>query len=442
MGFYLGTSKRHIFLNGLLLTCQYFMPRIPAEYQEVEYIEAPSGVGAYIDLGFTFDTASIVEIDYVEYSTNNGRYIFGATENSGKLRCLITDTSGKGSIGYGSTSSAYVDLSLDNSEYLDNQFNFYRLTLRNGYAEFKNVSIDYAISKTTQGTYTMTNNLYLFAQNYNGSIRFGGGSARVRAFRYYDKNDNLVCDLIPCYRKNDYEIGMYDVVRNVFLTNIGDGAFVKGEVVNGGDNNDQESGNTGEGYQEVEWICALNGANAYIDLGFAFDTKARVEMSQYIYSNTNTYIFGAAENSGTLRCMLSAPYSSKLSLYGSNGTSYIGVQSVSYVDGLNEYEMIFESGNLKLTNKTNGGTASLTTQGTYSMTNNLYLLGQNYNGTARFGGERKIGYFRYYDKNDILICDLIPCFRRSDGEIGMYDKVRNIFLTNAGNTSFTKGANV
>ena len=76
------------------------------------------------------------------------------------------------------------------------------------------------------------------------------------------------------------------------------------------------------------------------------------------------------------------------------------------------------------------------------MTSNLLLLGQNYNGTPRYAGTRRVYYFKYYDKNDALICDLYPCYRKSDGVIGMYDKVRNLFLTNAGSGSFTKGANV
>lgn len=38
--------------------------------------------------------------------------------------------------------------------------------------------------------------------------------------------------------------------------------------------------------------------------------------------------------------------------------------------------------------------------------------------------------------------DLIPCYRISDGEIGMYDAVSKQFYTNQGSGSFTKGADV
>jgi hypothetical protein len=76
------------------------------------------------------------------------------------------------------------------------------------------------------------------------------------------------------------------------------------------------------------------------------------------------------------------------------------------------------------------------------MTAELYLFAQNYNGSPRFGDERRISYFQYTDKTGTLVCDLIPCYRKSDGVIGMYDLVRGLFLTNAGSGSFTKGANV
>ena len=167
-------------------------------------------------------------------------------------------------------------------------------------------------------------------------------------------------------------------------------------------------------------------------------------MGLYIDETSTTYPFGAAENSGALRCMLTAPYNStKLSAYGSTGTAFNGVQTVTFTQKtLVECEMIFEKGNLKLTNKSNGETGTANTQAEYTMTSNMYLFAQNYNGSARYGGARRIHYFRYWDKNDKLICDLIPCYRKSDGVIGMYDIVRRAFLINIGSGSFTKGANV
>lgn len=195
-------------------------------------------------------------------------------------------------------------------------------------------------------------------------------------------------------------------------------------------------------YQEVEWIAAEKNIGAYIKLGFTFDTSATVHMSQYLSdTKTTAYPFGASENSGVLRCMVSSPYSNGCSCYGSSGDAFQSVVTTT-VTGKNEFEFSWKKGELKAINKTNESTSVTKNQAEYAMTNELYLFAQNYNGNLRYGGERKIGYFRYWNKNGELICDLVPCYRKSDKVIGMYDMIRKIFLTNVGSGSFIKGINV
>ena len=41
----------------------------------------------------------------------------------------------------------------------------------------------------------------------------------------------MLCNLIPCYRKADSVVGMYDTVAKVFRTNVGTGTFTKGADV-------------------------------------------------------------------------------------------------------------------------------------------------------------------------------------------------------------------
>ena len=202
-----------------------------------------------------------------------------------------------------------------------------------------------------------------------------------------------------------------------------------------------KSGPLPSAYQQVEYIAVASTIGAYIDLGFAFDTGATVHLSQYVPASGTTYIFGATENSGKLRCILSNPYGTEGQMYGSSGTAYIQC-TAEYVVGWNDYILTYKNGLLKAENTTMGVYDDSPKQREYAMTNNLYLFAQNYNGSPRFGNIRQVRSFQYYDKNDTLICDLIPCYRKSDGVIGMYDIVRKIFLTNAGSGSFTKGADV
>lgn len=198
-------------------------------------------------------------------------------------------------------------------------------------------------------------------------------------------------------------------------------------------------------YQEVEWIKTGNNNATYIDLGIKFDIGARIEMGQYIYSNDAVQIFGSAENSGKVRCMITAPYTNKVALYGTGVNGFISSQKIDYkLNALNEYDITWKNGGMSVLNKTNNNYDINTQQIECTMSSNLYLFGQNYNGKARYEGIRQIHYFKYYDKNDELICDLVPCYRKSDGVIGMYDVVRKLFLTNVGvsTNKFIKGNDV
>ena len=194
-------------------------------------------------------------------------------------------------------------------------------------------------------------------------------------------------------------------------------------------------------YQEVEFLrrVAYTSNGAYIDLGFAFDTGATICYTQLFDDPTWTcYPFGAAENSGSLRCLLSAPYVESVALYGSKVTSYIQVGLVAHA-GFHDYRFTLKKGELDAYSLSESGRQRLTTQEEYTMGNNLYLFAQNYNGSPRWGNQVKIGKFRYYDKNDNIKCDLVPCYRKIDNVCGMYDLARGVFLTNAGGGNFIAG---
>jgi hypothetical protein len=45
-------------------------------------------------------------------------------------------------------------------------------------------------------------------------------------------------------------------------------------------------------------------------------------------------------------------------------------------------------------------------------------------------------------ENGTRVQDFVPCYRKADGVIGMYDLVTDTFFTNAGTGTFTKGADV
>lgn len=72
-----------------------------------------------------------------------------------------------------------------------------------------------------------TNGVCLFALNKNYII---SGTNQIYYFRLY-KNRKIAFDGIPCYRKSDDVIGLYDLVSKQFYTNQGTGTFTKGADV-------------------------------------------------------------------------------------------------------------------------------------------------------------------------------------------------------------------
>lgn len=64
----------------------------------------------------------------------------------------------------------------------------------------------------------------------------------------------------------------------------------------------------------------------------------------------------------------------------------------------------------------------------------LFLSGSDY-------GKYKLYSCKLYQHN-VLVSNLIPCIRKSDNKVGMYDLVRKVFLTNRGTGNFVAGNNV
>lgn len=69
----------------------------------------------------------------------------------------------------------------------------------------------------------------------------------------------------------------------------------------------------------------------------------------------------------------------------------------------------------------------------------MYLFAINRADTnTRVQGIRVIHYFKYWDINGNLLLDLIPVERKSDGILGMLNKVNGQFLTNISTGTFYK----
>lgn len=192
--------------------------KLPQEYQQVEYIE--SNRTQYIDTGIIPTDEAKIVMDFSRNETNGS--LFG-TAGNGRFQVVISSINTLGCRVFTAKSESYILLSgLTMKDY----------TKYNLVFDVKNLSVyvdgiekDPLINDHTYAN----NNLYLFANNLRNSIE-GTMSGKIYFYKYYD-NDILLQKLIPCYRKSDGEIGMYDVVNNEFYTNTGTGNFTKGSDI-------------------------------------------------------------------------------------------------------------------------------------------------------------------------------------------------------------------
>lgn len=195
--------------------------KLPSEYQQVEYIEN-TGIQS-IDTGVIPNNNTGVDITYQALNISSSQYILGVRDDTinfavnGSLSRTDWDVRFDGVAIY-SDINRTTDKIRTQISMLDKKWTITNITT----GESKTINIG-------DRTITTTIPMHLFA--YNKTIEYAYSvihtSLRVFACKIYD-GEILVRDFIPCYRKSDNEIGMYDLVNNAFHTNIGTGTFLKG----------------------------------------------------------------------------------------------------------------------------------------------------------------------------------------------------------------------
>lgn len=193
--------------------------RIPAEYQEVEYIESTGT--QYINTGVEATGQTGIDAELIVLSCENGFY-FGCrtgndtvSDNAFLLANVILTNSSRDD--YGKTRSEFPVLSLSEK---------HRIVKVKG-----NTYVDgTVVASITEKFFTINTDISIFGVNTNGTVACYPGELRFCSFKIY-VDGIIVSDFIPCYRKSDEVVGMYDVVNKAFHTNAGTGVFLKGADV-------------------------------------------------------------------------------------------------------------------------------------------------------------------------------------------------------------------
>ena len=407
---------KHITFNNLRVgTLLYnnsvvWREELPSGYTALEYI-ASTGT-QYIDTGFIPNQNTGFEIEFLsndKISPTTGEFgaILGAREKSSVNELQLTtytakNSGDKGTLRFGSSSyDANISVgeknvvSLKNREYISN-----------------------GNKQTFEDEFTAPSTLTLFALNQSGRIT-QHGSVRIYSFKLYNDN-KMIRDFIPCITTSG-EVGLYDLVLGRFYTNQGEGEFVK-------------SYSLPEEYQLVEYIEGTGTQHFEIDFLPNQDTSSKGKF-QITDTSLGRMLFGSRTDSAKefygFNWGGGTPYKYYNSFY--NGALVAG----AFID---DQIHTFEKRKRELyIDDVLINTHAYTSN--WSCKYKTIVFGCNTSGTIALWGVAKIFYLQFFDGDNLAI-DLIPCYRKSDGEIGMYDLANGVFYTNNGTGKFLKGNNI
>ena len=223
------TREGYTFM-GWNLTSNY----IPSEYGELEYIESTGT--QYIDTDIKPSNELKMEILYTDVAAIGSNYVFGSRDGSsgtvyyglgGKSSDLSIGSTFDGNSAYCTSLTRKANTKYLVSEVIEHSADKgYRMhTTLNNLTTGDEYTLDTAYSDN--GLSGTLPNIHVFGYNSN-NINQG---MKLYSLKIWNQ-DALVRNFVPCYRKSDNEIGLYDTINGVFYSNNGDGKFEKSNDIN------------------------------------------------------------------------------------------------------------------------------------------------------------------------------------------------------------------
>lgn len=209
---------------GMILNRRRVMGKkglLPSEYQEVEYIETDGK--SYLNLNETATIDCEIGLDcYVVYSQIGYNQFFMGCRKEGCV--AIIGIQPNLVYQFGNMAASIFTLSI--------QMNKRYKIVANNTGCYVDGTLYYPYSGGVSAV-TSSNHIMLFATSYNtnDNIEFMAGNGFRVYSAYVKKNNKYVKKVIPCRRKSDNVLGMYDTVTNTFYTNRGTGTFIAGPDV-------------------------------------------------------------------------------------------------------------------------------------------------------------------------------------------------------------------
>lgn len=193
--------------------------RLPAGYARLTSISS-SGT-QYIDTGYVPSSQNFrVVYDFELPSGTTSGYLFGGMNTTHSIIASV------GGVFYVGSTGNPIPLTLSPAVRYE----------MDAHAESGTFTV--VLNGTTEiasysGSLDNSTPLFLFTHSKSGGVPEGSTWAAftLYACQIFD-NGALVRDFVPCYRKTDAVVGLYDLVNGVFYTNQGSGEFIKDGLLN------------------------------------------------------------------------------------------------------------------------------------------------------------------------------------------------------------------
>lgn len=409
--------------------------KIPLEYQEVEYIE--SSGRQYINTG-VLGKGSIgydMEVKIKSYGSENG--VLATSTSSAGPHYVLQAHNGALRLYLSGATTPVSNVVI----YQTDTTNFHIVTY-NVQNDFK-AYYDGVYQKTSsiQDTPNIPYPFTIFARNIGGVVQ-KYSYCIIKYLKIYDAGV-LIRNFIPCYRKSDNEIGMYDTVGKTFYTNQGTGVFAKGsdvlpkevkqiEDINGNIWWKKEGGGLPSSYIPVEYI--ENTGQSYIDTGFTLNQNSKVELTVYSTDFTQGHLFGSRESATSKNFTISDGHLD----FGTYTTNRITFNT--HADNL-KTKLTIDKNTFRVDNESYNDTYQLASVSDFTCIDTAYIFYVSGNPYGNYRVWGKLYGCRIWD-NGTLVRELVPCYRKTDAEPGMYDLVNDVFYTNAGTGTFGTGPEI
>lgn len=179
---------------------------IPSGYTQLKYLDS-DGSGQYVDTGYIATQTTNIECDFMvtQHNSNLLNYVYGEYSSGKACAIYVSSSTNVYGILYGT---------VDRNTSIPRVFNEKVHSILN--------SSDFTINETTEnvgasGTFTATNNLYLFKGN--GSTR-PGVIGRIYYMLIREARSVVSRYLVPCLNSQN-QVGFYDIITEQFYAGTG-----------------------------------------------------------------------------------------------------------------------------------------------------------------------------------------------------------------------------